>query len=817
MKKHKVTHSEKMVTCKVCGLECTNEKGLKLHTSTKHKVKIEIPAIPEEVEADNSALLQDSLVSDVDDLPLNTLEVRDEVLTEEEVMEEEAMEEEERGAKERPWLNQELLQNLPGISVKMAKKPRKPKYENGLKKEVTKKEITNEEGLNIQKEKAVKPSKNLKSKNNVDKKIDKKVVTKQGSKKTKKYFVPDVQYSSNPSPPSPPCLGPPSCHCPSCLPCSAPCCDNPAVRSGRCCDPSSLGSCLQPLEAQCSAPCCWSSDTSHSESRMEAIKEEFELVRPFNECFGNELEDAEEVLKSCCDEEMEAGEDIFAEGSDESEETFLFDTVTDFLLDPPPYAPHLNADSASPECCPPLPSTHHYPAPSLLPPGCSLLHSRQCGKLVVRFQAPGGATFSSLPGLLSYYHRQAGCQEELYGDRLLEHPGVQVFLLEHQQEEVVEEEDVNLDGCEPGLRWRWTLNGNQGYPGFFNVSEFEQSLPKKSFPVVEEDIPRTPTLQIKKSLPGVKKVITTNGNVSGKSVVKRTTQTTAKMSVQQPKDVIIINEDKPTSSKMKTSATIKSSTKKMSEQVPQSVRDSLPKGIKLTVMPSISPKSSQDNKVIKLDGSTSEASSQSRKSVQVTPTPHKMQPPKIKLIPGSSIKQTPDSKKYKPNTSPAAPSISKLTPSRPAAAALPTRTPTSQVPRKQIREAGSVLKPGVVQRKPLQSGKKLVVEEVTEVEDPSQNSGTLGKKPRNGAASLLLRSKGREGLGRQKLVPGGHLRFSFKQVREVATTDCGMPSGRNSFNRRREEWGAARGTGPSQERGILRHQVKIWINFNFLP
>ena len=63
------------------------------------------------------------------------------------------------------------------------------------------------------------------------------------------------------------------CHCVKCLPCTSLCCDNPPVRSGRCCDPSTLGQCLQPYQVtilqtghyklshyisqpQCYAPCC---------------------------------------------------------------------------------------------------------------------------------------------------------------------------------------------------------------------------------------------------------------------------------------------------------------------------------------------------------------------------------------------------------------------------------------------------------------------------------------------------------------------------------------------------------------------------------
>ena len=38
------------------------------------------------------------------------------------------------------------------------------------------------------------------------------------------------------------------CHCPQCQPCSNVCCDNTPVRAGLCCDPRTLGRCLQPYE-----------------------------------------------------------------------------------------------------------------------------------------------------------------------------------------------------------------------------------------------------------------------------------------------------------------------------------------------------------------------------------------------------------------------------------------------------------------------------------------------------------------------------------------------------------------------------------------
>ena len=44
------------------------------------------------------------------------------------------------------------------------------------------------------------------------------------------------------------------CHCPECLPCTGECCDNPTVRSGACCDPETLGHCLQPFQVRKEMP-----------------------------------------------------------------------------------------------------------------------------------------------------------------------------------------------------------------------------------------------------------------------------------------------------------------------------------------------------------------------------------------------------------------------------------------------------------------------------------------------------------------------------------------------------------------------------------
>ena len=61
------------------------------------------------------------------------------------------------------------------------------------------------------------------------------------------------QTSSLPPAPAPRMFSIP-CHCPECLPCTEECCHNPAVRSGACCDPETLGHCLQPFQVRKEMP-----------------------------------------------------------------------------------------------------------------------------------------------------------------------------------------------------------------------------------------------------------------------------------------------------------------------------------------------------------------------------------------------------------------------------------------------------------------------------------------------------------------------------------------------------------------------------------
>ena len=81
-----------------------------------------------------------------------------------------------------------------------------------------------------------------------------------------------------------------NCHCRSCLPCTKACCENPAVRSGKCCDPNTLGRCLQPFSPQCFAPCCHQSvklreNFNWVDSRIESVNR-IKLINPLKELYG---------------------------------------------------------------------------------------------------------------------------------------------------------------------------------------------------------------------------------------------------------------------------------------------------------------------------------------------------------------------------------------------------------------------------------------------------------------------------------------------------------------------------------------------------
>ena len=85
------------------------------------------------------------------------------------------------------------------------------------------------------------------------------------------------------------------CHCRLCLPCMKLCCDNPVVRSGKCCDPTTLGFCLQPFEPQCFAPCCHLSVKLHDNYRWVngELKEYVgvKLINPLKELYPIDVDE----------------------------------------------------------------------------------------------------------------------------------------------------------------------------------------------------------------------------------------------------------------------------------------------------------------------------------------------------------------------------------------------------------------------------------------------------------------------------------------------------------------------------------------------
>merc|ERR1719153_131768 len=89
----------------------------------------------------------------------------------------------------------------------------------------------------------------------------------------------------------------PPCHCRECQPCPHACCENMAVRSGLCCDPTTLGRCLQPYQTECYAPCCHHSVQLRENYRWVGGKLiKIEKMVLFNPLKG-ECELGEEVLE----------------------------------------------------------------------------------------------------------------------------------------------------------------------------------------------------------------------------------------------------------------------------------------------------------------------------------------------------------------------------------------------------------------------------------------------------------------------------------------------------------------------------------------
>ena len=407
--------------CEECGQKFTDENLLLLHRTKIHKVKSSsVPPVlrdHQKSRSKDSGLHKNSTISHVEEnLPSVIMslqeEVRDELVAEKE---------------EPAKAYQETKNNIKNS----AKKPGIPKIR-----------MT---GKTKQKTTAVKPKVRTGNNQEVQSKL------KTSRKCNVSNPAPVEETSSSPLYPS--CLGTPSCHCTRCLPCFSSCCHNLAVRRGLCCQLDTLGRCLQPTESQCAAPCCYHSVAVHSDFKIIGNKlenrEVIQFVKPFTDCFTEDLTEAEQILANNGNFGNEAGNRIFAESLDEDDESqeFLFDAITDFLLEDETTGSSKYIKEES--YLEPRQNTFQmkYLSPSTLPTGCSILHSRTGGKLQLEFMASGGAVFQSLPGLLSYYHRQVGqYQPDVYSERMLEHPGVSHFLLD-KMEEIEDWEVMEADNC----------------------------------------------------------------------------------------------------------------------------------------------------------------------------------------------------------------------------------------------------------------------------------------------------------------------------------------------------------------------------------
>ena len=494
MKKHKLTHSQSVAACEECDKVCANEKGLKLHMTTMHpKTKVGDQLV--DGGADDSALLENSFLSDFEEEPAATLGIQvGERLGEGKV--------EQLTGRDLPSIsvtqvnkqsNQSQAKKA-GIGVQ-AKKVVSGKEKKGVaekekivavkdKKPVVLKEknainVKNKKDI-VVREKKGKTFKEKKDGNLGVNKISSGAIVKEVVEPQRKRKIEDnrpkpKQKRSTPlsPPPStepvdpvlfPPCTFSPCCHCASCLPCLQPCCHNPPVRQGLCCTAPAQG-CLQPLAPSCWAPCCYQpapGDLHYSSVGLESSN----LTTVYNECFQREDIAAAEIEldKFRAAVKTEPAEYVSEEIGMEIEERFVLDTVTEFLLED---STSQNLEQVDEELSA-LPGrvSRRYLAPSLLPPGCRVRHSGcpwmtvggETGPatgtpgltLLTLFEAPDGAVFHSQAGLLSYYHRKAGQEQEgLYGDRLLEHPGAGHFLLgpggEPELEECEKEEISRVD------------------------------------------------------------------------------------------------------------------------------------------------------------------------------------------------------------------------------------------------------------------------------------------------------------------------------------------------------------------------------------
>ena len=139
----------------------------------------------------------------------------------------------------------DLLNSFSSVNVKVSTEPQNGNEPQNLKVGKTQKSVSRNVVVSQY------PPSQKKGKDISDSETLKLKPPKSRKTKTRKEDTGDVRTNIHPSsvPPVPATrkFSIP-CHCSDCLPCGEECCDNPVVRSGQCCDPGTLGQCLQPLK-----------------------------------------------------------------------------------------------------------------------------------------------------------------------------------------------------------------------------------------------------------------------------------------------------------------------------------------------------------------------------------------------------------------------------------------------------------------------------------------------------------------------------------------------------------------------------------------
>ena len=197
----------------------------------------------------------------------------------------------------------------------------------------------------------------------------------------------------------------PPCHSRECQPCPHACCENIVVRTGLCCDPTTLGRCLQPYQAECYAPCC-----HHSVQ----LRDDYRWV-------GGELSKVERVtLVNPLEGESQLGYEVLKEyrqvnnneGSVSEEESTSPGSPTDENYIPQIYSNQLISKYLDAKLGKVKPKSD-FPVrneffkmykDSSLPHGCRIVHKKklQSPRIEFSYRSKCGKFFDTKAGLLSF-------------------------------------------------------------------------------------------------------------------------------------------------------------------------------------------------------------------------------------------------------------------------------------------------------------------------------------------------------------------------------------------------------------------------------